>query len=289
MSTIFQPSSMNILAPRTALTWDHSRVANVVIDGYVAAFNTIVGGETFSLKRGDVANPWIDIVLVAGDNTAQKVVDRINLASAGLASLVNGHVRITDNDYLDVKTTLTDAVFAKVGLPMMERVRAAAPSITFVVPIVETERANEGVSVTSFAIPNSVNRLGIWLSIIGASSTLGLKWKVLWSNGVEGEGPNFNQYLGGFREVEDPAGVFPSTNLLRMQKLTFSEEFISVGSSVSASTVYDIRVIEVPVPIGATKAFIYPVCSISNENPSLPVAVYKSPLSVRAAIVGGSR
>jgi len=249
MGTIYPPNVRNSVGSPVQFQWGPG--AQAIIDGWAADFASIVGGETVTIAAGGGA-PTV-VTMHAGDTTAAAVAARINGVFPGLASVVDGHVRLTHATQVSVTATSN---YTRIGLPIENR-NIATPLRPYVKSALQPQqdRIAEFTSANYIDIPDNVNRLGlaVWIeSPTGTSTLWGADFMVLWSDNAVLEGWTLK---GAIIAGNDPVIDWVTTDdpMGSVERYSYM-----VRRQVSSAPGFEIpHYHEFEVPIGMKRARVY--------------------------------
>lgn len=260
--------------------WDQSAAAAAVIQGYVGTF-TDPSGSTFDITLG--AGSPITVTPQAGDTSASAIVSRINGTSglSGVASVSNGAVKVAHATKI-VVSGVGNTLFQKIGIPNMTRDRSITNGTSIQMPV---EIAGTELELVSkpITVPAGANRVSIVAGLTpNGSDVIGGEFAIGWANGIDGETISA---LTDVPFVADLASTVAnrSTDNPFGQRLGYIGTVQLVGGSVASR-----RLLDLPVPPGATKLYLVPLVARSQSDVSTPPRS-RTPPSFSATVAFASR
>lgn len=260
--------------------WDQSAAAAAVIQGYVGTF-AAPAGETFDITLGS-GSP-ITVTPAVTDTSATLIAAAINGTGglSGVASVVNGAVALTHADKI-VVSNMGSALFQKIGIPNMTRDRSITNGTSIQMPVEVAGTELELVS-KPITVPSGANRVSIVAGLTpNGSDVIGGEFAIGWANGLDGESISSLADVPFVADLADSV-TNRSTDNAYGQRLAYVGTVQLVGGRVSSR-----RLLDLPVPPGATKLYIVPLAARSQSDVSTPPRS-RTPPSFSATVAFASR
>lgn len=285
MSTI-QPLNPNL--GRTFITWTEANPSgpSAIIDGIVADYASVTGGENFDITAGGVGPTTI--TLLAGDVTAAQIRDRINATFVGLASVrTSGALRLEHPTDVAVSNFGT-VVFDKVGLPIISKNVANVAATSFFMSSNEVEPGRIDYASNRVDIPPGANEASFWVSysiVDAANRQSNPKIGIAWNNAVDGAGA-----LTSLLNLYEDSVIFPPVALgltepapLRPQEVGVSQLVLSGSLDTLPGSVFWRKLIRVAIPAGATQVRLVAFAAIADTAGDYPFIAPRLDASVTFA------
>ncbi len=167
------------------VSWDHSVGPGAIRGWGSAAFNTVAGGETFTVTEDGVSAV---ITLANTDITPTLVCAKINAGTGlGTPCAVDG-TQLILTGYSIAVSGVSAALFAKIGLPNMSRDKDLTAE-TSIQPTINTF-GDEGDQISnSISVPAGANRVSLWVGLDtdeDYENGAGVIFTLAWGNGTDG-------------------------------------------------------------------------------------------------------
>lgn len=207
MSYVVSPN-VRTIGGRTECQWSDVNIDGyVILDGYIANYAGIVGGEKVDIKVGSSSNLATTITFSPGDNSIASVINRINDFIPGLAGLgptvddpSQQSVRLSHSTYVEITNIYSRTVdFARIGLPLAVRDSSLIYDYKLVDGTATDIPGGGGSAANRFdnlSLPINIdsgsNVVTVWSTInnIDIECVVGIQMTLFWSNGFEGEPDN---------------------------------------------------------------------------------------------------